>query len=191
MRFLLSHPPDAVAAVQAALQAGEPAGSPRCLPWETNQRGGENWPQALRQEDVPGAGRRDPLFAAPYWPLRSSLGAWAPTSRSPAPVDGAGAVVAACSPQSGACTQQVARAASSASRFSVSPRGWRVTLPGAGVPDAVLDPVAGGHLVNRLDLASLKAGNNLLQPPPATVHIQQGLGLVEDPVVFDRFGTWF
>ena len=31
-------PPGAVAAVQAALQAGEPAGSPRCLPWETNQR---------------------------------------------------------------------------------------------------------------------------------------------------------
>jgi hypothetical protein len=28
----------------------------RCLPWETNQRGGENWPQALRQ---------GPLFAAP------------------------------------------------------------------------------------------------------------------------------
>jgi len=35
----------AVAAGQAALQAGEPAGSPRCLPWETNQRGGENWPR--------------------------------------------------------------------------------------------------------------------------------------------------
>jgi len=34
------------------------------------------------------------------------------------------------------------------------------TLPGAGLPDAVLDPIADGHLVNRLDLACLEAGSN-------------------------------
>src|SRR6476660_3772918 len=55
--------------------------------------------------------------------------------------------------------------ASSARGSHMSPRGWRPTSPGAAVSDALLDPVARGRVVDR-----------------------QGLGLVEDPVVWDGLG---
>ena len=51
-------PPGAVAAVQAALQAGEPVGSPMSPMGDKPARRRE-LAQALRQEDVPGAGRQD------------------------------------------------------------------------------------------------------------------------------------
>jgi Nucleotidyl transferase AbiEii toxin, Type IV TA system len=70
----------------------------------------------------------------------------------------------------------------------MSPRGWRPTSPGAAVSDALLDPVARGRVVDRLDLAALQVGNDPLQALPPPIHVQQGLGLVEDPVVFDGLG---
>jgi hypothetical protein len=42
----------------------------------------------------------------------------------------------------------------------MSPRGWRPTSPGAAVSDALLDPVARGRVVDRLDLAALQVGND-------------------------------
>src|SRR5713101_1914308 len=77
---------------------------------------------------------------------------------------------------------------SSARGSHVSPRGWRPTSPGAAVSDALLDPVAHGRVVDRLDLAALQVGNDPLQALPPPVRVQQGLGLVEDPVVFDGLG---
>lgn len=59
---------------------------------------------------------------------------------------------------------------------------------GWGVPDALRDPIACGHVVNRPDLAALDAARSLLQALPPLVHIQQGLSLGEDPVVFGRSG---
>jgi hypothetical protein len=70
----------------------------------------------------------------------------------------------------------------------MSPRGWRPTSPGAAVSDALLDPVPRGHVVDRLDLAALQVGKIQVQALPPTVHVEQGLGLVEDPVVFDGLG---
>jgi hypothetical protein len=43
-------------------------------------------------------------------------------------------------------------------------------------------------VAGRLDLADLQAGNDLLQALPPPIHVQQGLGLAEDPVVFDGSG---
>lgn len=70
----------------------------------------------------------------------------------------------------------------------VSPRGWRPTSPGAAVSDAPLDPVARGRVPDRLDLAALQVGNDQLQALPPPIHVEQGLGLVKDPVVFDGLG---
>jgi hypothetical protein len=56
--------------------------------------------------------------------------------------------------------------------------------PGAAISDALLDPVARGRVVDRLDLAALQAGNDQLQALPPPIHVQQGLGLVENPVAF-------
>jgi hypothetical protein len=70
----------------------------------------------------------------------------------------------------------------------MSPRGWRATSPGAAVSDALLDPVARGRVVDRLDLAALQVGNDQVQALPPPIHVEQGLGLVEDPVVFDGLG---
>src|SRR6266478_3363392 len=78
--------------------------------------------------------------------------------------------------------------ASSALGSHMSPRGWRPTSLGAAVSDALLDPVARGRVVDRLDLAALQIGNDPLQALPPPIHVQQGLGLVEDPVVFDGLG---
>src|SRR6266496_982405 len=77
---------------------------------------------------------------------------------------------------------------SSALGSHMSPRGRRPTSPGAAVSDALLDPVARGRVVDRLELAAVKVGNDQLQALPPSIHIQQGLGLVEDPVVFDGLG---
>ena len=44
-------------------------------------------------------------------------------------------------------------------------------LLGAAVSDALLDPVARGHVVDEADLAALEVGNNLLQTLPSPVHI--------------------
>jgi hypothetical protein len=63
-------------------------------------------------------------------------------------------------------------------------RGWRPTSPGAAVPGALPDPVARGRVAGRLDLAALQAGNGPIQALPPPIDVQQGLGLVEDPVVF-------
>jgi len=49
----------------------------------------------------------------------------------------------------------------------------------------LLDPVACDRVVNRLDLAALQVGSDPLQALPPPIHVQQGLGLVEAPVVFD------
>src|SRR5580698_7147036 len=78
--------------------------------------------------------------------------------------------------------------ASSALGSHMSPRGWRATSPGAAVSDALLDPVARGRVVDRLDLAALQVGSGPLQALPPPVRVQQGLGLVEDPLVFDGLG---
>src|SRR5690349_19082215 len=78
--------------------------------------------------------------------------------------------------------------ASSALGSHVSRRGWRPTSLGAAVSDALLDPVARGGLVDRLDRAALQVGDDLFQALPPPVHVQQGLGLVEDPVVLDGLG---
>src|SRR5437868_13735015 len=78
--------------------------------------------------------------------------------------------------------------ASSARGSHVSRRGWRVTSPGAAVSDALLDPVARGGLVDRLDLAALQAGNDLVQALPPAGHVEQALGLGEDPAGWDGLG---
>ena len=70
----------------------------------------------------------------------------------------------------------------------MNPRDWQPTSPGATVSDALLDPAARGRVAGRLDLAALQAGNDQLQALPPPIHVQQGLGLVENPVVFDRSG---
>lgn len=75
----------------------------------------------------------------------------------------------------------------------ISPGQWRLpepkaSLAGMAVPDAFLDLVARGHVIDRPDLAALEAGNNPLQTLPSPVHVQQGLSLVECPVVFGRSG---
>jgi len=70
----------------------------------------------------------------------------------------------------------------------MSPRGWRPTSPGATVSDALLDPVARGCVVDRLDLAALQVGSGPLQALPPPVHVQQGPGLVEDPVIAGGLG---
>ena len=49
------------AAVQAALQAGESAGSPDVSHGRQTSGGGENWPQALRQEGTHLAGDMTPV----------------------------------------------------------------------------------------------------------------------------------
>src|SRR5437764_1436129 len=78
--------------------------------------------------------------------------------------------------------------ASSACGSHMSPRGRRPTSPGAAVSDALLDPLARGRVVDRMNLAVLKVGNDPLQALPPPIHVQQGLGLVEDPVVLDGLG---
>jgi hypothetical protein len=70
------------------------------------------------------------------------------------------------------------------SRSRMSTRGWRPTSRGAAVSDALLDPVARGRAVDRLDPAALQAGNDLFQALPPPVRIEQGRGLGENPVVF-------
>src|SRR6185437_1542314 len=76
--------------------------------------------------------------------------------------------------------------ASSARGSHASMRGWRATSPGAAVPDALLDPVARGGLADRRDRAAVQVGHDQVQALAPTVHVEQGLGLVEVPVVFDR-----
>ena len=66
--------------------------------------------------------------------------------------------------------------------------GWRATSPGAAVPDALLDPVARGGLADGRDRAAVQVGRDQVQALPPTVPVEQGPGLVEDPVVFDRLG---
>src|SRR5215472_8780381 len=88
----------------------------------------------------------------------------------------AGMYSASCSSASSACGSHVSR------------RGWRATSPGAAVSDALLDPVPRGGLVDRRDLAAVQVGHDQVQAFPPSVHVQQGLGLVEDPVVFDGVG---
>src|SRR6266496_3434916 len=63
--------------------------------------------------------------------------------------------------------------ASSARGSHMSRRGWRVTSPGTAVSDVLLDPVARGGLVDRLDLAALQVGNDLVQALPPAVHVEQ------------------
>jgi len=70
----------------------------------------------------------------------------------------------------------------------MSPRDWQPASPGAAVSDALLDPVARGRVADRLDSAALQAGNGQLQALPPPIHVQQGFGLVEEPVVFDGSG---
>src|ERR1700748_2650259 len=70
----------------------------------------------------------------------------------------------------------------------MSPRDWQPTSPGAAVPDALLDPVLRGRVADRLDLAAPQAGHSPLQALPPPIHVQQGLGLAEDPVAFDGSG---
>ena len=41
------------------------------------------------------------------------------------------------------------------------------------------------HVIDSTDLAALAAGNNLLHTLPSPVHVQRGLSLVEDSVVFE------
>lgn len=65
-------------------------------------------------------------------------------------------------------------------------RRWpRPASSGAAVRDALLDLVARDHVIDSTDLAALEAGNDLLQTLPSPVHVQRGLSLVEDSVVFE------
>jgi hypothetical protein len=48
-----------------------------------------------------------------------------------------------------------------------------------------------GGLVDRRDRAAVQVGQNQVQALPPTVPVEQGPGLVEDPVVFDRLGHGF
>jgi hypothetical protein len=48
----------------------------------------------------------------------------------------------------------------------------------------LLDPLARGRLVDGLDPAALQVGNDLFQVLPPPTHVQQGLGLGQDPAVF-------
>jgi hypothetical protein len=57
------------------------------------------------------------------------------------------------------------------SRSRMSTRGWRPTSRGAAVSDALLDPVARSRVVDRLDLAAMQAGNDLLQALPPPIHV--------------------
>jgi hypothetical protein len=52
----------------------------------------------------------------------------------------------------------------------------------------LLDPVARGRVVDRLYLAALQVGSDSIQALPAAIHVQQSLGLVEDPVAFGGSG---
>jgi len=60
--------------------------------------------------------------------------------------------------------------------------------PGAAVSDALLNPLAHGRVADRPDRAALQTGNDQLQALPPRIRVQQGLGLVEDPVAFDSSG---
>jgi hypothetical protein len=62
---------------------------------------------------------------------------------------------------------------------------------GVALLDALLDPHASSGVTDRLDLAALKVGNDLLQALPPSIHVQQGLGLIEDPVVCYGMGHGF
>ena len=55
--------------------------------------------------------------------------------------------------------------------------------PGTAVSDALLDPFTRGRVADRLDLAALQGGNDQFQALPPPIHIEQGLGLIEDLVV--------
>src|ERR1700751_5542865 len=70
----------------------------------------------------------------------------------------------------------------------MSPRDWQPTSPGAAISDALLDPFPRGRVADRLDLAAPQAGHDQLQALPPPIHVQQGLGLAEDPVAFDGSG---
>src|ERR1700748_3623484 len=70
----------------------------------------------------------------------------------------------------------------------MSPRDWQPASPGAAGPGALLDPVPRGRVADRLDLAAPQADNGQLQALPPPIHVQQGLGLAEDPVAFDGSG---
>ena len=48
------------------------------------------------------------------------------------------------------------------------------------------DPLARGHVIDRLYPAALQVGNHPLQALPPPTHVEKGLGLAKDPVVFDR-----
>src|SRR6185312_8874576 len=78
--------------------------------------------------------------------------------------------------------------ASNARGSHASVRGWRATSPGTAVPDALLDPGARGGLADGRDRAAVQVGHDQVQALPPTVPVEQGPGLVEDPVVFDRLG---
>jgi hypothetical protein len=60
----------------------------------------------------------------------------------------------------------------------------RSTSPRAAALDALLDSVTRRRMVDRLDLAALEVSGNPLQTLPSSIHIQQGLGFVKDPIIF-------
>ena len=62
----------------------------------------------------------------------------------------------------------------------MSPRDWQPASPGAAVSDALLDLFTRGRVTDMLDPAALQVGNGQLQALPPPIHVQQGLGLVED-----------
>jgi hypothetical protein len=80
---------------------------------------------------------------------------------------------------------------------STVPR-WALAVPqdpqppapsrGAAISEVLLDPVARGRVVDRLYLAALQVGSDSIQALPAAIHVQQSLGLVEDPVAFGGSG---
>lgn len=60
----------------------------------------------------------------------------------------------------------------------------RSTSPRAAALDALLDSVTRRRVVDRLGLAALEVSDNPLQTLPSSIHIQQGLGFVKDPIIF-------
>jgi hypothetical protein len=73
------------------------------------------------------------------------------------------------------------------SRLLHEPASWRPTSPGAAVSDVLLDPLARwrGQQAGPCRFAGRQRPVPGAPPP---IHVQQGLGLVENPVVFYGLG---
>jgi hypothetical protein len=70
----------------------------------------------------------------------------------------------------------------------MSPAGLAAHVTGCGVLGCASRSVPARCVADRLDLAAPQAGHDQLQALPPPIHVQQGLGLVKDPVAFGGSG---